>query len=119
MPLETATQPALAVGVYIPAPDGTERGTTLNARSTREAMFGAVQVFMSDWWRGPRPRVGMVFRISLVYGGREFRSRVTAEMLEAAKSKRAEERTATRRDAEMTMQRISEQDANGFYADLP
>ena len=49
-----------AVGVYIPAPDGTERGTTLNARSTREAMFAAVRVFMSDWWRGPRPRIGMV-----------------------------------------------------------
>ena len=82
-------------------------------------MFGAVQVFMSDWWRGPRPRIGMVLRISLVYGGREFRSRVTAEMIEAAKLKRAEERTAARRDAELPLRRIGELDANGFYADLP
>jgi hypothetical protein len=82
-------------------------------------MFGAVQVFMSDWWRGPRPRIGMVLRISLVYGGREFRSRVTAEMIEAAKSKRAEKRTAARQDAEMALRRISEQDGNGFYSDLP
>lgn len=61
----------------------------------------------------------MVFRISLVYGGREFRSRVTAEMIEAAKLKRAEERDAARRDAEATLRRINEQDANSFYADLP
>ena len=45
----------------------------------------------------------MVLRISLVYGGLEFRSRVTAEMIEAAKSKRAEERGAARRDAEATL----------------
>lgn len=61
----------------------------------------------------------MVLRISLVYGGREFRNRVTAEMIEAAKSKQAEERAVWRRDAETTLRRISEQDANGFYADLP
>jgi hypothetical protein len=60
-------------------------------------MFGAVRVFMSDWWRGPRPRIGMVLRISLVYGGREFRSRVSAEMIEAAKSTLAEERVEARR----------------------
>jgi F0F1-type ATP synthase membrane subunit b/b' len=60
----------------------------------------------------------MVLRISLVYGGREFRSRVTAEMIESAKSKRAQERAEARRSAEATLRRIGEQDANGFYADL-
>lgn len=82
-------------------------------------MFAAVQVFMSDWWRGPRPRIGMVLRISLVYGGREIRSRVTAEMIESAKSRGTEERARAQRDAETTLRRISEQDANGFYSDLP
>jgi hypothetical protein len=61
----------------------------------------------------------MVIRISLLYRGHEFRSRVAAEILEAAKSKRAEERTATRRDAKMTLRLISEEDANGFYSELP
>jgi len=60
----------------------------------------------------------MVLRISLVYGGREFRSRVTAEMIEVTKLKRAEERAAALRSAEATLRRIGEQDTTGFYVDL-
>ena len=40
-------------------------------------------------------------------------------MIEAAKSKQAEDRAVARQVAEATLRRISEQGANGFYSDLP
>jgi hypothetical protein len=52
-------------------------------------MMQAVEFFMMDWWKGPRPRVGMVLRIKFIYAGRpDIRMRVTPEMMDAARAKK-------------------------------
>ena len=80
--------PAERVAVYISSARG-QYIVNLNATSSKDAMQQAVEFFMMDWWRGSRPRVGMVLRIKFLYASRpDIRMRVTQEMMDTARTKK-------------------------------
>jgi hypothetical protein len=80
--------PGERVAVYIPLALG-QFMVNLNATSSKDAMQQAVEFFMTDWWKGPRTRVGMVLRIKFLYASRpDIRMCVTEELMDAARAKK-------------------------------
>jgi hypothetical protein len=61
--------------VYIPDRAGVEFATNVEAKSSGEAMRKACEFFNDPFWKGPKPRPGMILRI-LPMGGEAVRVRV-------------------------------------------
>jgi hypothetical protein len=77
------------ISVFIPGPNGSEYIGHVQASTSKEAMFEAVEFFLLDWWKGPKPKVGMVLRMKCIYKEHpEIRMPVTQEMIDAALAKR-------------------------------
>jgi hypothetical protein len=60
--------------VYISGPGG-QYATNVEAGSSHEAVRKALEFFLDPFWKGPKPKAGMILRLCPM-GGKEIRVRV-------------------------------------------
>ena len=70
-----------------PFPDG-KFAVSVDAKPSERRDATAVEFFMLDWWKGPKPKVGMTLRIVGVYRPFELKMRVTEDMMSSALAKK-------------------------------